>query len=731
MRLLRGWFRNVILVIVLFLFQTGPGIFGDESSGVPLSGKPDLSIRLDGRLDESLWDHPKYSGELTQQSPNPGQPTPFKTHFRVLFLHDRIYFGIECEDPDPKKVNIHSMQRDSEMEGDDTLSIVLDPYGDKRTGYFFRINAAGARADGLISNPEHISLDWDGLWDVRVAPSANGWSAEFEIPVQTISFTPGLKTWGMNIQRFVARTRTTLRWNSPSRDSFLYDMSRAGELPVAEDLAHGKGFEFVPYVVAKSQQAFGYESRKWPVTGGMDMTWRITPKLAAVLTGNTDFAETEVDSRQINVTRFPLFFPEKRAFFLEGSNQFEFGLGLGEIFIPFFSRRIGLLDGEQIPINFGAKLNGRIGKWNLAMLDVQTRETSLAPAANHFAGRYSYDLSPNLRVGSLFTHGNPDGIHQNALGGIDAVWQTSKFRGNKNLMIGGWTAMTTGDLPSGQHSGWGTKIDYPNDLWDCSFSVNEFGDAFAPALGFLPRPGVRRFSWSANWMPRPSKQSPLGFIRQEFFENNFTWVTNLQGKTESWSYFMAPINIRLESGDRFEFNWSPEYEWLAAPFEITEGVRIPPGTYNFTRWRLEAQTSEHRPLQFGTTTWFGSFYDGSLTQWENYLRWTSPAGRYQVGISTDQNFGRLKSGNFVQRLWQLQTAFAWSPNLVLTSFIQYDSESKNVGTNTRFCWTLKPGRELYLIWNRGWRYLRLNRDDFNLIPESEAIALKFRWTLRF
>jgi len=697
----------------------------------PLLSDPGAErIRLDGHLTEPAWQQADLAVELVQQSPRPGQPTPFKTQVRVLITRDTLYFAFQCTDPEPGRISVHTMQRDAGLSGDDTVSVVLDTYADKRTGYYFQINAAGARVDGLIIDPEHPSSDWDGIWDARTARTDSGWTAEIEIPVRTLSFTPGLKAWGLNLERRVARDRITLRWAAPSLDAFLYDMSRAGELPGTDGLTQGRGLELTPYVIGRMKEAFGRAPRAWQGAGGLDFTWRITPKLAAVFTGNTDFAETEVDTRQVNLTRFPLFFPEKRAFFLEGSNQFEFGLGLGRSFIPFFTRRVGLLRGQQVPVEAGVKLNGRVGRWNLAVLDVQTRETRLAPATNLFAGRASYDINQNLRVGTLVTHGDPEGRKQNTLAGFDAVWRSSRFQGDKNFLVGAWTAFTAGDHPAGGRSGWGFKVDYPNDLWDCAVTFNQFGEALSPALGFLPRPGTRQYSAKCDFMPRPSRDGPFRFIRQQFLEGNYRRVTNMRGINESWNAELVPLKVQFESGDGFEFQWVPQYEWLPGPFEITEGLTIPPGAYRFNRWTLEAETSSHRPLQAGSITGSGRFYSGRLTQWENYLRWTSPKGRYQAGLTVEQNFGRLQEGSFVQRLWQLETAFSWSPNLALTSFVQFDTESQNLGANTRLRWTLKPGRELFLVWNRGWQRLRTSREDLLLTPDSEFLALKLRWTLR-
>ena len=697
--------------------------------GVVAASRSQARIQLDGRLDEPAWRDAGIAAELVQQSPHPGQPTPFKTFVRILIVDDTLYFAFECADPEPSKIAIHTMARDGFTLGDDTVSIVLDTYGDKRMGYLFRINAAGARIDGLISDPEQESLDWDGIWDARTARTKDGWSGEIAIPSKTLNFTPRLKSWGLNLERFVARERITLRWASATLDSFLYDMSRAGSLTGVENLKQGRGLEFSPYMIGRMKDDFGPSPRTWQGTGGLDFTWRITPQLAAVITGNTDFAETEVDARQINLTRFPLFFPEKRAFFLEGANQFVFGLALGEAFIPFFTRRVGLLEGQQIPINGGVKLNGRAGRWNLGILDVQTRETRLAPGTNLFAGRISYDLTKKFRVGTILTHGDPAGLRRSTLAGFDAVWRTSTFRGNKNLLVGGWTAFSAGDIPLGQRSGWGFKVDYPNDLVDCYTSIDEFGDALDPALGFLPRPGTRQYQGGCGYKPRPSKTASFGWIRQYFLRNYYTRVDSLQGINESWKYSASPLEIELESGEHIGFSWEPQYELLPGPFEIAAGVVIPPGPYRFDRWRFEAETSHHRRWRFESENSFGTFYSGHLNQWLNRINWTSPKGAWQLGLEAQNNFGRLREGNFVQGLWQLEFGHAWGPTVVLTSFIQYDTESQNIGANTRLRWTFKPGKDLFIVWNRGWQRL-LTHPSLSLIPDNEFLAIKVRWTFR-
>jgi hypothetical protein len=691
-------------------------------------------FQLDGRLLEPFWKQAQVI-PLTQQAPKPGEPTPFETTVRIATTPDAVYVAFVCRDPDPSALAVHTMQRDGDTDADDFVAVALDTYGDRRTGYFFRVNAAGARVDGLIAGAEHPSYDWDGIWDARTQRGADGWTVEIVIPSRTLSFKKGLDTWGANFERNVARVRTVLRWSSPTLDSFFYDLSRSAAISGFGQLQQGLGLEFIPYATGRVRNEFQTDGRAMQASVGGDFTYRITSQLAAVFTANTDFAETEVDTRQLNLSRFELFFPERRTFFLEGSNQYQFGLGLDAQFIPFFSRRIGLFEGEQIPINAGVKLNGRVGKWNVGLLDVQTRDRvlrdgSLVRGTNLFASRVSYDVTPKLRLGGIVTNGNPDGATRNRLAGFDGVWRTSEFRGNKNLFIGGWAAVAGGDVGQGDRNGYGFKIDYPNDRWDCFVSFNKYGSSLAPALGYLPRPGVHRFETACEFRPRPRKDGPFAWVRQQFMEQRFYRVTNERGQVESQQFSWTPVNIQTETGDRFSINWIPWYEYLPVPFAIAESATLPVGEYRFQRLLAEFESSPNRRMQFTNTTGGGSFYNGTLYQQENSILYTSHKGSWQAGVTIEQNFGKLKQGRFVQRLWQLQTTYAFNPNLALTSFLQYDTESNGVGNNLRLRWTLKPGNELFVVWNRGWKRLILSPHELGLIPETELLAVKLRWTLR-
>jgi hypothetical protein len=700
-------------------------------------------IVIDGKLNEPDWQTAEPM-VLTQQSPHPGQSTPYRTEVRVLIYKDALIFGFHCVDPAPKKIQVHTLTQDGDQSGDDTVSIVLDTFGDKRTAYYFEINPGGARLDGLISGPESgVSTDWDGIWNARTAHTADGWSAEVWIPAQTLNFVGGNGHWGLQLDRSIARDLTELRWSSPTLDSAVWDMSRAGDLEIMAPLKQGHGIELAPYARGTMLNDFANSNRNWVGAGGGEVTWRITPQLAAIGTVNTDFAETEVDSRQINITPWPLFFPEKRAFFLEGANQYAFGLGLHTTFIPFFSRNVGLLDGFNIPLNGGVKLNGHVGPWSLALLDVQTR-TAYVPdtvvnflglpsakvdGTNLLASRVAYDVDRHLRVGAIVTHGDPKAMYSNTMAGADAVWNTATFLGRHNLQFGGWGATTQGDVPDGSRQAWGLRFDYPNDLVNCTAGTNHYGDGFDPLLGFLPRPQTHQTDASCAYRPRPSQTGPFRAVRQASYNFAFSRITDSSGNVQSQLFTIMPLNLTMNSGDIFDVTAFVDHETLAAPFAIAPTVTYPAGPYDFQRYGFDVITSPQRKIQFTNSTYVGGYYSGHLLDQVNSLNWTPFHGKLEAGVVSDNFFAHTPQGNFVEKLWQFKGALSWSPDLSLSTFVQYDNVSFDLSSNTRLRWTFKPGDDFFVIWDRTW-VRNANHSGVNFDPDAESVTAKIRWTFR-
>jgi len=731
MRVLKSLFASALAIPSPFSGTAAAEVW----QGPTIQARPVTApIHVDGALDDPAWADAAVIGDLTQQEPHPGEATPFRTEVRILADVDTIYIGVHCIDPDPDRIAIHTQRRDDPMDGDDRLTIVLDTFLDNRTGYFFAMNAGGARQDGLISNADTSSTDWDGIWDGRARRTADGWSAEFAIPAKTLHFKQGAPEWGFNIERVVPRDRVHLRWTATSLDSALTDMRRCGRLSGVEGLRQGLGLTFTPYGLVRYTWERGVDDGSTKPEIGGEVYYNVTPSLTGVVTVNTDFAETEVDLLQVNLTRFPLYYPEKRAFFLEGSTQFEFGVGLGTDFIPFFSRTIGLFDGRRVPILGGVKLLGRAGRWGIGLVDAYTQDlppegaSAGAPGSNLGAARITYDVDEHLRIGTIATDGDPSGTTDNRLLGTDVVWQTSKLHGDKNFSAGGWWTQSGGDASPGDPNGYGAFIDYPNDRWDFNLDYRHFGDALDPKLGFLPRRNVNWYSGYGAFQPRP-EGGPFKWARQFFFEVEPHLIANLQGVTESWRVFVAPFNVVTQKGDHFEADWIPTFERLLAPFEVAPGVVIAPGSYQFTQFRVQAESSPHRRLVAGVTVYYGGFYDGRLTQTLVSASATTPAGRHRFELDTENDYGRLPAGDFIERLHQLRWAYTPTPDLEFSFLGQYESESSILGWNARFRWTLKPGNDVFVVWTRNW--LRTDPEStFGFQRQSDLVVAKVRWTFR-
>src|SRR5262249_13636738 len=387
-----------------------------------------------------------------------------------------------------------------------------------------QINPSGARSDGQISNnAQDLSRDWDGIWNAATARTADGWTAEIEIPFKTLRFRPDQTVWGFNVERQIKHVFETDRWAAARVTSWIGNLADAGQLTGLEGARQGHGLDVRPYVSG------GEDTGDGQFTGGLDVFKNLTPNLNASVTVNTDFAETEADIRQVNLTRFPLFFPEKRAFFLEGTGVFDVaGLAGGTDLIPFFTRRIGMHGDEdtggEVPIGAGAKVVGRQDAYNAGVLDVETRDLpdGSLPRQNLFAARVSRNLFEQSWVGAIVTNGNPEGTGGNNLIGADARVATSKFHGNRNVALDPF-AERTDDAVLGKDDAAGFGLSYPNDRWDLFLNWKQIGDNFQPALGFVPRVGIRTSNARIAFQPRPQRWG----IRQFFVEFEPQYITNL------------------------------------------------------------------------------------------------------------------------------------------------------------------------------------------------------------
>ncbi len=695
----------------------------DDEAGTPTlaAGRLDGSVRLDGVLGEPAWAAADVADRLFTVEPREGARPAGATRVRVLADVHTLIIGIECDDPDPSGIVSYTTARDAELRNEDHVRVVLDTYLDGASGYVFAVNPAGARYDALINaGGTDDNENWDGIWEAATARTSRGWSAEIRIPVRTLGFAPGLTTWHFNVERRVQRLLETSRWAALRRDYSVLQTSRAGLLTGLPPFSLGLGLSVRPAAVGGiGIPAPGVDAvSKGRVS--LDVSQRLGSNLLASMTVNTDFAETEVDSRRTNLTRFPLFFPEKRTFFLEGADIFEFGIGTGEDVMPYFSRRIGLVRGETVPIGGGAKLNGRVGRAQIGALGVMTRPAAGVPATGVGVARVKQNVGEASSVGLIGSVGDPTGVEGSWTAGLDAVYRTSRLAGDKNFAFGGWGLGTNRAGLAGDKVAWGTRIEYPNDLWNVDLTVKHIGDGFQPSLGFVPRAGVRMYNMNVEYRPRPQN----AWLRQMLHEVRPSVVTNLRGQWESYRLFMAPVNWRFESGDRVEFNFNPTGEHLAVPFEIAPGVVIPPGPYSWARKRLEVGLAAKRRVSGQLTYWFGDFYDGRLKEYIGDITW-NPAPLVTLELSLVRNVGHLPAGSFVQSVAGTRTTLNVSPDLQLTSYVQYDNQSRSVGTNSRLRWTFSPLGDLFIIYNHNVRDLT---DRWQL--DSNQLMVKLQYTVR-
>jgi Domain of unknown function (DUF5916) len=681
-------------------------------------------LAIDGVLDEPAWQMADMIDAFAQTDPREAAPPTLRTSVRVLAGDRALAIGIICEDPEPAGVVSFSVRRDAPLASEDHIRIVVGPFLDGRSGYVFAVNPSGARYDGLIQpGGERDDPDWDGIWEAATARGPSGWSAEIYIPIQSLSFKPGLHEWHFNVQRRVQRYLETDRWASPQRQYQVTQTSRAGLVTGLPDFSLGVGLTLRPAVTAGG----GVPAPSAGVDGdfqpSVDVTQRLGSNLLASATVNTDFAETDVDTRRTNLTRFPLFFPEKRTFFLEGSDIFSFGLGLGQQVIPFFSRRVGLVNGREVPILAGGKLNGRTGGTSLGALVVGTNEQVpvVSDRALMAAGRVKQNIWAESSVGAIFTAGDPLARAGSWLGGADFTYATSRFRGSRNLLAGAWALATGRSGIGGDATAHGLAIDYPNDLWDMNLIYKRIGRDFDPSLGFVPRRAVQLINGQANNRTRLAR----GPIQELFHQFQPSLTTDLSGRWESYLVFMAPVNWRFRSGDRFEVNINPAGELLSAPFEVSRGVMIPPGAYHWRRYRLEAGTAQKRQLYAQVTWWFGGFYTGNLHQ----ILWTgawNPMPLLTVEFSGERNAADLATGAFTQTLVGARLRLNISPDLELASYTQYDTVSESIGINTRLRWTFRPVGDLFVVYNHNVQSLL---DRWRLESNQLLVKMQYAWRL--
>ncbi len=541
-----------------------------------------IELHMDGIVDEAFWLTIPGNGNFLMQEPKEGGEPTERTEVRVAFDSQNLYIAVVCYDSNPSEIKAFQKKRDASLETDDRFRWVFDTFMDKRRAYFFEINPLGLRGDGLISSGQGQTLnkDWDGIWKAWTHIGDFGWSAEIRIPFRSINFDPKSNVWGINFQRTIRRKNEEQLWTGHRRNQGLLRPQNAGILTGLVDPSQGLGLEIVPYAITQSSKEYDDENDESINTTsadfGFDINYNITPQLKASFTYNTDFAQTEVDDRQINLTRFPLRFPEKRDFFLEGSSILQFAPQ--SRVDPYFSRRIGLVDGVPIPIKYGGRLIGNIGKNNIALIHVRTGKKGELNPESFTVARYRRDFWKESTIGILYTHrstendmlfGNP--IQDRKTLGADLTLSTSEFLGDNVLQF---SAFFVGHNPASpfdnstsmlDRSVRGFRFNFPNQPWSAWVSYREFGDEYDPAVGFNRRNGFKRLQPAINYAPLFEKSNVIREIEWGIY---YEYLTSLENKllTENLRFTLG--EIRFESGEKLGVQVSRNFELLDENFDI-------------------------------------------------------------------------------------------------------------------------------------------------------------------
>ena len=745
--------RSGARALVVALVMSAPHVAGAQPQTDPVQNRPVIeaerlrdgeSVVIDGALDEAVWQRAVPVSDFKQRDPRPGDDATERTEVRVAIDGRRLLIGVVCFDSEPDRLLANQMQRDQPFSGDDRFLWGLDTYLDGRTGYFFEINPAGAMGDGLVTGPggggggggnfgANMNKSWDGIWIARVQRTAQGWVAEIEIPFRTLNLNPNTDAWGINFQRTVRRKNEESLWTGWQRTEGLLRMSNAGRLTGLGPVDRGVGLELKPYGVASVGNApgAGLPATTTDANAGLDVFYNITPGLRANFTFNTDFAETEVDQRRTNLTRFPLFFPERREFFLEGSSFFDFPPGDAS---PFFSRRIGLTSGQPQRILFGAKLTGQLGKQDVGALHVRTGEDDGAPgsdtrlAAEDFTAlRLKRRFGRQSFAGLLYTRragvDASSGILDQQTFGYDLTLSTPSLLGTgKNFETGGFFLHTTGlqDRPGGSNA-FGGRVVYSNEPVTAQVFFRQVDPAYDAGVGFTPRRNFRRWNSRLEYAPRINR----GVVRELQFSANLELATLPDNTLITRQYFLTPLEIVFDKGDRLQFQAFQVTEQLEVDFEISDGVLLPFGSrYAWTRGQIIFDSAQNRPISTRTEYSFGDFYSGTRREFNVDVRLRPRAGVY-VQASSEYNDVQLAEGSFVTRLYRLDARTQFSPWIALSNNVQYDTQSRSLGWQMRFRWIRKPGNDLYFVYTHNWL------DSDRLVTYDRKASMKIVQTFRF
>jgi hypothetical protein len=677
---------------------------------------------LDGLLDDPVWLQSAVVDDLHVVVPNEYAQPSERSRIYVAYDDDALYFAARFWDREPGKVVANVLRKNDVSFGEDGFSITLDPYDQGRAGYIFDVNPNGMRSEAIYVDVDRQNWDWEGIWDAAARCDGEGWTAEVAIPFKSLSFDPSRDRWGVNFTRWLGRRNEQFGWVSHNRQQ---NVANTGQLSGLTGLQQGRGLDVIPGLRLGSSRDFATDEEETVLEPSLDVFWKVTPSMTAALTLNPDFAGTTADTRQINLTRFDLFFPEQRAFFLQDSDIFEFGRIEEEDGRPFFSRRIGLDDeGRTLRLDAGLKATGRIGSWNLGALAVRQDSATEPGSVDLLVARVATNVLEESSVGAIVTSGNPAGIRDNTLAGVDFRYLNTRLGLDRVLEATAWFQQTKTEGLDGDDAAYGVSIAMPNSRgWRGEAGFTTLQENYFPALGFASRTDVEDYEAAFGYTWRPTE----GWIRALYTGVDAGYIEAIRGSDVSQEIELKVLEIENQTADVLTFSQFLLEERLTEPFEISDGVIIPPGTYSFDHACSMVITGAHRTLASESTFCSGEFYDGHISSMETELIWR-PSAHLKVGLGGEYNDVNLPQGDFITRLVTLNVDVAFNVAWSWENFFQYDNVSDTVGVNSILRWIPRAGRETVLAINS--QFEDFDRDR-NFRSRTSDVTLKFSHTFRF
>lgn len=704
----------------------------------PLPPRPSVAalrieepIKLDGLLDEAAWQQADVGSGFTQREPNPGQPASETTEVRVVFTEAALYVGIRALASDPGAVVAEEMQRDGALFRDDSVLVLLDTFNDNRNAYFFEVNPNGAFTDALVTDEgRDFNIQWDAVWRAVAQRTPEGWSAEMEIPFATLRFDPNQDTWGLQVRRLIRHRNEEVFWASIPLEANLFRISLAGELTGIRGPEPGLNLRLKPFAVgsASNFQTLDGRASDDDLEAGLDIKWGLTRTTTLDLTYNTDFAEVEVDDQQINLTRFSLFFPEKRDFFLENAGIFEFGFNPpGTPFLkPFFSRRIGISPfGTIVPIEWGARLTGRQGPWSFGLLDAQTGNYDLPPPFgeqpedNWGVVRLKRNVGMRSNVGMIFTNRDQEDGISNQVAGFDVNYNPNRF---SNLSA--FVTRSATDIPFPgfeDEDGWagGAHAAWQGPVTGVAFDFLQIDEGYDPSAGFLLRSDIRRYVPRFTYQPRPQTRNQ---VRNYIYGLTGDVITDLDNETQTIELGADLFGVRFQSEDSFRIFADHTFDRVPSPFQIGPGTVVPAGEYRFNDAGVAFETNNSRRFAVNGFLLAGEYYDGDRIS--SQVNLGVRASRFLRSDTTWAfNDIELPGGGFTANIIRQRIALSFSPTLFTNTYIQYNDAAELLSLNLRFNWIYRPGSDIFLVFNQNWNAPGLG----DLSSQDQAVILKLTY----